>query len=93
MTNDSASSASIARGVVLATFAFGLVATFGCTSLMQVIDFEKQVAQAGATSRIEGWIDTEGPYQGVLVVILGRLVEGQEKLIGIDSYVRVNPGS
>ncbi len=69
------------------------ITSSGCTSLRRIIDFKDQASQARATSRIEGRIETEGPLQGNLVVILGRLVDGQEKAVGIDSYVRVNPGS
>jgi pimeloyl-ACP methyl ester carboxylesterase len=69
------------------------VALSGCTSLQRIIGFEEQSRQARELARIEGQIETEGPPRGVLVVILGRVVEGEEKLVGIDSYVRVNSGS
>jgi hypothetical protein len=65
----------------------------GCTSLRRILDFEKQGDEARRMSRIEGRIDTEGPVEGVLVVILARLVEGEEEPVGVDSYVRENPGS
>ncbi len=78
--------------VLIAVVVASLVAS-GCTSLRRVLDFEKQGDQARRMSRIEGRIDTEGPVEGVLVVVLARLVEGEEKPVGIDSYVREHPGS
>ncbi len=69
------------------------ITTSGCTSLRRVLDFEKQGDEARRMSRIEGRIDAEGPVEGVLVVILARLVDGEEEPVGVDSYVRENPGS
>ena len=93
MTAHHTYSGFLARPALLATLLIVSLAALDCASLRRIINFGEQASQARATSRIVGWIDTEGPVQGHLVVILGRLVEGEEKPVGIDSYVRVNPGS
>lgn len=82
-----------ARLAVAAAILTVSVGASSCTSLRRVLDFGEQVSLADATARIDGRIDTEGPERGVLVVILGRLVEGQEQPVGVDSYVRSNSGS
>lgn len=68
-----------------------------CADVRRVLDFGQQVEQGLALSRIEGRIEIEPPHEGVLVVILGRLVvdedAGGETLVGADSYVRTRPGS
>ena len=66
---------------------------FGCSGLQRALDFEDQDLRSRAMSRIEGRIETEGPLEGILVVILGRLVDGEEGVVGVDSYVRLKSGS
>ena len=70
------------------------LATTGCTGLMRVMGFGDQLARAQATSRIDGRIDTEGPADGTLVVVLAKPADTPEgKPTGVDSYVRVRPGT
>ena len=69
------------------------LAVSGCADLRRILDFKHQAAQAETIARIHGRIDTEGPVDGNLVVVLARVVEGQDLLLGVDSYVRVDPGS
>ena len=78
---------------VLAALLIVSLAVSGCTKLRLVIGFQDQAAQARALARIEGQIATEGPLKGNLVVILARVVEGEDRPVGVDSFVRVNPGS
>jgi pimeloyl-ACP methyl ester carboxylesterase len=65
----------------------------GCTDLRRVFGFKEQANQARAISRISGDITTEGETVGHLVVILGRVVHESGKVVGVDSYVRVNSGT
>jgi pimeloyl-ACP methyl ester carboxylesterase len=65
----------------------------GCADIRRILDFKHQEAQAQTIARIDGRIDTEGPVEGNLVVVLARTVEGQDLPLGVDSYVLVNPGS
>ena len=81
------------RSAALAALLAACLAASGCTTMKQIVGFKDQVAQARATARIEGRIDTEGHSEGTLVVVLGRLIEGEENPVGVDSYVRVNPGT
>lgn len=69
-----------------------IVAVSGCAGFKRVIGFKKQAAQARQTARIDGRIETEGPAEGTLVVILAREGEG-DQLIGVDSYIRLKPGT
>ena len=69
-----------------------VVAASGCAGLKRVIGFKKQAEQARQTARIDGRIDTEGPAEGTLVVVLAREREG-DKPLGVDSYIRLKPGS
>jgi hypothetical protein len=68
------------------------LATPGCTTLRRVFDFKEQVAEAKAMVRISDSIRTEGPADGTLIVVLARLVEGDE-LKGADDYPRTHPGT
>jgi pimeloyl-ACP methyl ester carboxylesterase len=81
------------RSLALVALIAGCLALPGCTTMRQVFGFKEQAAQARAMARIDGRIETEGPSQGTLVVVLGRLVEGEEKPVGVDSYVRLKPGT
>jgi pimeloyl-ACP methyl ester carboxylesterase len=66
----------------------------GCTSLQRVIGYGDQAAQAQGIARIDGRIDTEGPSKGVLVVVLGKAAGDPNDLAtGVDTYVRVRPGT
>jgi pimeloyl-ACP methyl ester carboxylesterase len=73
---------------IAATFAFG------CAKLNQVLGFKKQLEKVQQIGRIEGRIDTEAPSDGTLIVVLARPsdVEGGPP-VGLDTYVRVKPGS
>jgi pimeloyl-ACP methyl ester carboxylesterase len=73
--------------------AFGILIGLGCTTLRQVVGYEDQEIQSQKLSRIDGKITTEGPVEGVLVVVLGRFVEGESTAVGVDSYVREKSGS
>jgi pimeloyl-ACP methyl ester carboxylesterase len=66
----------------------------GCAAMQRVIGFKDQAAQAEGTARIEGRIDTEGPAEGTLVVVLGHASDtpGAEGT-GADTFVRVRPGT
>ena len=71
-----------------------LLAAVGCKSLQQIIGYKHQAAQARGTARIDGRIDTEGPSKGVLVVVLGKAAEDpNDPATGVDTYVRVRPGT
>jgi pimeloyl-ACP methyl ester carboxylesterase len=65
----------------------------GCSGLQRILDFEEQEMRSRAMSRIEGRVETEGPHEGILVVILGRVIDGEEGVVGVDSYVRLKSGS
>lgn len=69
-----------------------IVALSACVGLKRVVGFKEQAERARQTGRIDGRVDTEGPAQGTLVVILAKPGEG-DQLIGVDSYVRLRPGS
>jgi hypothetical protein len=65
-----------------------------CAALNRVLGFEKQVLLAKQTARVSGRIDTEGPHEGPLVVVIARVPDVPERpLVAIDSFVRVRPGS
>jgi len=93
MPLDSRLSTIVAPSFALAGLLIVSLTVSGCSDLRRILAFGDQAAQARALSRIDGQIDTEGPFEGNLVVILGRVVEGEDQLVGVDSYVRVNPGS
>jgi pimeloyl-ACP methyl ester carboxylesterase len=76
----------------------------GCTSMNRVLGFKDQVAAADATVRISGKIDTEGPVQGNLIIIVASPAyaedgspmqneDGSPAHLGVDSYSRANPGT
>lgn len=64
----------------------------GCAGIRHVIGFKEQVARVERIGRIDGRIDTEGPADGTLVVVLGRPGENGE-IVGVDSFVRIEPGT
>jgi pimeloyl-ACP methyl ester carboxylesterase len=68
------------------------LAGFGCAGLKGFLGFKEQAQQARFQARVAGDLTSEGPSVGTLVVVIGRLAEG-DKLVGVDSYVRTNPGS
>jgi pimeloyl-ACP methyl ester carboxylesterase len=77
--------------VVLTT---ALLLTAGCASLNRVMGFKEQEAEAKGLARVDGRIDTEGPSEGTLVVVLGRAPEDpNDQATGVDSFVRVRPGT
>jgi pimeloyl-ACP methyl ester carboxylesterase len=79
---------------LLSALAAVLLAAVGCTSLQRVIGFKDHAARAQATARIDGRIDTEGPSEGMLVVVLGKAAEDpNDQPTGVDTYVRVRPGT
>lgn len=65
----------------------------GCTAIQRVVGFKEQAKQARAIARISGRVEAEGPSEGTLVVVLGRVVEGEATPVGVDSYVREHAGS
>jgi len=66
----------------------------GCTQVKRVIGVEKQLEEARATGRIEGRIETSGPADGTLVVLLARPAKSAEEgPTGVDTFVRVEPGN
>jgi hypothetical protein len=78
---------------ILSLLLVGL-ALSGCATMKRVIGFKDQVAQVQGNARIEGRIDTEGPAEGTLVVVLGRVSDTPGELpAGVDSFVRVRPGT
>lgn len=87
------------RFAAFSVFLLAVSLASGCATLSRVIGFEDQMRQARANSTVTGRVDTEGPVEGSLVVVLARLIEGQgergeqEELIGIDTYVRVTRGT
>jgi pimeloyl-ACP methyl ester carboxylesterase len=79
------------------SLAFGLVGLLwlsGCTGIQRALGYADQVGRANQLARVSGRIDTEGPAEGPLVVVIARApeVEGGA-LVGVDSFVRVRPGS
>ena len=84
---------SLARSAALATLLATCLMASGCTGIQRIIGFKDQVQQAQAQAHIFGRVDAEGPAAGTLVVVLGRVVEGQEDLVGVDAYTRTNPGT
>ncbi len=74
-----------------------LTATLGslaCATVNRVLGFGKQAEQVRRWARVEGHIDTEGPSEGTLVVVLARPgASAADPPSGVDSYVRVRPGS
>lgn len=89
-----ASLGGIVRAVLVCAVLLGVA---GCSDLRRILDFERQEREARALCRVQGRIETEAPVEGVLVVVLGRLLEGgtsgEAELVGVDSYVRTRPGS
>jgi pimeloyl-ACP methyl ester carboxylesterase len=66
----------------------------GCATLRDALGFEKQARRARQLARIEGRVDTEAPAEGPLVVVLARPGETEsEPLVGVDTFVRSNPGT
>ncbi len=66
----------------------------GCTTLKRIVSFRDQLEMAQQISRIDGRIDAEGKTGGNLVVVLSHEPEVDgDPLIGVDSYVRVRPGT
>lgn len=64
----------------------------GCATIRRALDFEQQLTRVRQQARIEGLIRTELPARGTLVVVLAR-VQADGTLTGVDTFVRVNPGS
>ncbi len=86
--------AAAARWIGLLTLSLGLaLPNVGCTGLSRLIGYKGQAEQAKSQARIGGRLTSEGPTEGTLVVVIGRLPGGEEQLVGVDSYVRANPGS
>lgn len=64
-----------------------------CTSLNRALRFGEQQERVRQWARVEGRIETEGPSEGTLVVLLARPGETDAApLVGVDSFVRVRPG-
>jgi pimeloyl-ACP methyl ester carboxylesterase len=62
--------------------------------MKRVIGFKDQAARIQALARVDGRIETEGPSEGTLVVVLGRPSDTPgEPPIGVDSYSRRRPGT
>jgi hypothetical protein len=60
--------------------------------LRLALGFEQQLARVERKARIDGRIETEAPAEGPLVVVLGRVLD-DGKLVGVDSFIRVRPGT
>lgn len=83
-----------AHVVIAGLLAFDVSSALGCAGIRRVTGFSEQAAQRRAAARIVGRIDTEGPAEGVLVVVLARPGESAgDPPIGVDSFVRMRPGS
>jgi pimeloyl-ACP methyl ester carboxylesterase len=80
--------------VSASVLAIAAMSAFSCTKLNQILGFKEQLEEAEQIGRIEGRIETEAPTDGALVVVLARPsdVEGGQP-VGLDTYVRINPGS
>jgi hypothetical protein len=64
-----------------------------CTALNRARRFGAQQERVRQWARIEGRVDTEGPSEGTLVVVLARPGEtGAGPLVGVDTFVRLRPG-
>ncbi len=78
---------------LIAVLVLGVLAP-GCTTIRRALHFERQAVQARQIARIEGRIETEAAAEGPLVVVLARPGEtGSDPLIGVDTFVRLLPGS
>jgi pimeloyl-ACP methyl ester carboxylesterase len=77
--------------VFVATFVAGGILT-SCAGLSRVMGFSEQAAQARATGRIDGRVDTISPGEGPMVVVLANVIEAGGELVGIDTFVRLRPG-
>jgi pimeloyl-ACP methyl ester carboxylesterase len=72
----------------------GVAVLPGCTTLRLALDFAEQADQVRVHARIDGRIETEGPAEGPLVVVLAKGGPGEgEPLVGVDTFVRSRPGS
>jgi pimeloyl-ACP methyl ester carboxylesterase len=69
-----------------------VVGLSACAGLGRVIGFKEQAERARQMGRIDGRVDTEGPAEGTLVVAVAKPGENNQ-LIGVDTYVRLRPGS
>lgn len=92
---------------ILQLFLIGLVLAVipGCATIQQVAGFQGQVQRAHDLARIKGIVDRDGGVRGNLVVILAAPLDSDneaappgldgkpDKLRGVDSYSRPNPGS
>ena len=78
--------------VFVATIVAGGILT-SCTGLSRVMGFSEQAAQARATGRIDGRVDTISPGEAPLVVVLANVIEEGGELVGVDTFVRLRPGS
>jgi pimeloyl-ACP methyl ester carboxylesterase len=91
------SSRTASRGSCAIRLVVALIAGWsgsGCTNLSRVLNFEKQMAEASRISRIGGQLEVEGASEGVLVVVLARVPDAEgAPLVGVDTYVRLRPGS
>jgi pimeloyl-ACP methyl ester carboxylesterase len=80
--------------VAIVALAIAATLVTGCAPLKRVFGFKKQLEQVQQIGRIEGRIDTEAPADGTLVVVLARPGESEDgKPVGLDTYVRVKPGT
>jgi pimeloyl-ACP methyl ester carboxylesterase len=66
----------------------------GCASVRRTLGFRHQADQVRQWARVDGHIDVEGGSQGTLVVVLARPgASDADPPTGVDSYVRLHPGS
>jgi hypothetical protein len=78
------------RRATLVLLLLSVTPGLACASLDRLLGFRHQAEQVRRWARVEGRIETEGPSEGTLVVLLAR---AGEPPTGVDSYVRVRPGS
>jgi pimeloyl-ACP methyl ester carboxylesterase len=83
----------VAGRLLIAVLALGVIAP-GCGTIRRALHFEKQAGKARQVARVEGRVETEAAAEGPLIVVLARPGESEsDALVGVDTYVRVLPGS
>jgi pimeloyl-ACP methyl ester carboxylesterase len=97
------SSALPRRRLVVALVVAALAAS-GCTTMRQVFGFKEQEVALRAMVRISGTIETEGPVDGTLVVLVETPIytedgspvldeKGRPRYLGVDTYTRATQGT
>ena len=84
----------IRSGLTLWVAILAASAVAGCAAIRDITGFGDQLARAQSKVRIAGTVETEGEAEGTLVVLLARSIEeGDTAIVGVDTYVRRNPGT